>query len=155
MGFGTSVGGSDVNGDGFADVLVGASTYAGGQVDEGVVVAFFGQANFASKATGSINNSNRVVEGGVEGARLGLWVAGAGDVNGDGYGDVIAVASGDPVFPPSRPPQTGKWLLLAGGGAALTPIWTKASTFFEHFQSGTAGDVNGDGEGSESRRSGT
>jgi len=82
--FGYSVGtAGDVNGDGFADVIVGAAGYDNGQVNEGAAVVYHGSA------TGLSLTINWGDEGDQEGAEFGHRVGAAGDVNGDGYSDVI------------------------------------------------------------------
>ena len=84
---GTSVAGAgDVNGDGFADVIVGAPLYDNGQDNEGAAFVYFGGA-------GPFNTTaDAQLEANQAGAVLGISVAGAGDVNGDGFAVVIAGA---------------------------------------------------------------
>lgn len=80
--FGTSVAGAgDVNGDGYADILVGAPNFGSRQLDEGRVYVYLGSA--AGIATDAAPAAT--LESNQEGARFGVSVAGAGDVNGDGY----------------------------------------------------------------------
>lgn len=82
--FGRSVSGAgDVNGDGFADVLVGASLNDQGGIDAGAVYIF----------SGLDGTSLGVVYGAVPGGFFGASVGSVGDVNNDGYADVIAGAS--------------------------------------------------------------
>src|SRR4029434_9610682 len=73
----------DVNGDGFSDVMVGASAYDNGQLDEGRAYAYLGSAAGLSTAAAWTAESDQVS------ANFGLTVATAGDVNGDGFSDVI------------------------------------------------------------------
>ena len=89
--FGRSVSGAgDVNGDGFADVIVGAWGWDGGENEEGAVFVFLGSA------TGIVGSNpadaHAQIESNQAGARLGWSVSGAGDVNGDGFGDIVAGA---------------------------------------------------------------
>ena len=84
-------GAGDVNGDGYGDVIVGARNYDAGQTDEGAAFVFLGSAlgvarGIPASAAVATLQSNQA------GALLGLSVAGAGDVNGDGYADVIVGA---------------------------------------------------------------
>jgi len=81
---GVSVSGiGDLDGDGVPDLLVGASRAdPNGLVDAGSVLVFSG-------ATG---NKILVVNGSVFGGMLGSFVAAAGDLDGDGVGDILAGA---------------------------------------------------------------
>lgn len=76
----------DVNGDGYDDVIVGAPFYTYGQNNEGAAVLSLGSANGISSGKGIILEANQA------GAEFGHAVSEAGDVNGDGYGDVIVGA---------------------------------------------------------------
>jgi FG-GAP repeat protein/VCBS repeat protein len=84
--FGASVSGAgDLNGDGFADLLVGASEAdAIGLTDSGSAYLFSG-------ASGSLMFQ---WDGSATGDRLGHSVSSAGDLDGDGFGEVIAGAPG-------------------------------------------------------------
>jgi len=74
--YGTSVrAAGDVNGDGYADIIVGDASE-----DIATVYVYHGGAD------GLLLEPATVLTGSTE---FGLSVAGAGDVNGDGYGDVV------------------------------------------------------------------
>jgi FG-GAP repeat len=85
-----SVAGADVNDDGYSDVIVGASLYDAGETDEGAAFVFLGSAS--GIADGNPGNAAAQLESNQAGAGLGTDVAAAGDVNGDGYADVIVSA---------------------------------------------------------------
>jgi len=89
---GSVAGAGDVNGDGYADVIVGAPNYDSGEVDEGAAFVFLGSSS--GVASGSPATAAATLQSNQVGAQLGGSVAGAGDVNGDGYADVIVGASG-------------------------------------------------------------
>ncbi|MHC4984403.1 MAG: integrin alpha, partial [Planctomycetota bacterium] len=85
--FGQSVASAgDVNGDGYADVIVGANYYTNGQYREGCAFAYYGSPS------GLPSSFDWMTEGNQKNASYGISVAGAGDVNGDGYSDVIVGA---------------------------------------------------------------
>ncbi len=75
-----------MNGDGYGDVLVSAHLFDNGDYDEGIVYAYLGSP------MGLATSPAWFAEGNQNSAYFGYSVAGAGDVNGDGYGDVIVGA---------------------------------------------------------------
>jgi hypothetical protein len=76
----------DVNGDGFSDIIVGAVVYDNGQTDEGRAFVYHGSA------TGVAMAAAWTAEGDQTNANFGYSVAAAGDLNGDGFSDVIVGA---------------------------------------------------------------
>lgn len=132
-------GAGDVDGDGFDDVLVGAWWHTNTAQDEGAVYFYRGGPN------GLQLTEDLRIEGGIASGLFGGSVAGAGDVNGDGYADVLIGASGDneaPVPPP------GRAFLYYGSPTGLS---TSADWTFSSGQPGSqlsvarVGDLNGDG----------
>jgi len=132
----------DVNGDGYSDVIVGANSYDGGQEDEGRAYAYLGSA------TGLAAAAAWTVESDQAGGAMGISVALAGDVNGDGYSDVIVGAH----LADNGEIDEGRayGFLGSASGLSTSPDWTaesdQASAFFGFSVAG-AGDVNGDGYG--------
>ncbi len=101
--FGISVAtAGDVNGDGYADVIVGAPEYDNGVTNEGRAYVYLGDASGLATSPAWTAESRQA------GSYFGGCVATAGDVNGDGYADVIVGASGydngqsSPKFPRPR-----------------------------------------------------
>jgi len=141
MRFGTSVSGAgDINGDGFDDILVGAPDCDNGQTDEGCVYVYLGSAN------GLSSSPDWVKDGDMSNAGFGYSVDGVGDVNGDGFDDLI-VTSYSYVIDEFN---GGKAYLFLGGlnGLADTPSWVGESNIAKDgygYSSAGAGDVNGDG----------
>ncbi|MCB9689948.1 MAG: FG-GAP repeat protein, partial [Alphaproteobacteria bacterium] len=136
--FGTSVASAgDVNGDGYDDVIVGAPSYTNGQWHEGAVYVYLGSAAGLSAAPSLVLESN------LAGIQFGTSVASAGDVDGDGYDDVVV---GAPVYDGAR----GAVALYLGSAAGLSavPAWTatsnQAGSYFGSSVA-SAGDVDGDG----------
>jgi hypothetical protein len=129
-----------VNGDGFSDFLIGAPDYSNGQSFEGRAYVYSGSAS------GPSATPSWIVESDQDGAQLGNSLAAAGDVNADGYGDVVVGASRyNPVWS-----DGGRVLLFLGssGGLATSPAWfTQGSQHFAlvGWSVASAGDVNGDG----------
>jgi len=124
-GFGTAVAGAgDVNGDGYADLVVTAPPANAAYI-------YFGGA------AGVTNTPSQTISVTLTGITFGPGLAGAGDVNGDGYGDV-AVGSY----------MTQAVYVFLGGasGLAATPQvkLTGAGSSFGFGVAG-AGDMNGDG----------
>lgn len=139
--FGVSVASAgDVNGDGFSDILVGAPDYDNGQIDEGRAYLFHGSAS------GVATTANWTTESNQNGAAYGSSLAGAGDVNGDGYSDVIVGA----FLYDNGQTDEGRAFVYHGSasGLATTANWTAESNqaSAEYGVSvSSAGDVNGDG----------
>ncbi len=141
--FGYSVAAArDVNGDGYADVIVGAYGYDDGQVDEGRAYVFHGSAAGLSTSAAWTAEANRA------GALFGSSVSAAGDVNGDGYGDVIVGA----LAYDNGEAYEGRAYVYHGSAAGLAPSadWSAESNQASALFGGSvsaAGDVNGDGYG--------
>ncbi|MBP7149085.1 MAG: FG-GAP repeat protein [Acidobacteria bacterium] len=139
--FGYSCAGAgDVNGDGYSDVLVSAYLYDGGQVDEGKVHAYYGSAGGLPPAP------SWTVEGNVAGGFFGACAVGAGDVNGDGYADVLISSPGYG----NGETGEGRILVFPGSpaGLATTPAWSfESNQVNAHLgvSASPAGDTNGDG----------
>ncbi len=140
--FGYSVASAgDVNGDGYADVIIGARLYENPQVDEGRAYVYLG----SSEGLGAV--PAWTAEPDQDRAAFGSSVASAGDVNGDGYDDVIV---GAPDFDSTSGTDEGRAFLYLGSAAGPSVLadWSAGSGLYSSaygFSVASAGDVNGDG----------
>ncbi|MCK6530368.1 FG-GAP-like repeat-containing protein [Myxococcota bacterium] len=139
--FGYSVSSAgDVNGDGYADVVVGASAYSDGESFEGAAFLYLGSPSGLSASASWTAESDQA------NAYFGTSVSSAGDVNGDGYGDVVVGAY---AHDQGETDEGGAFLYLgSSSGLSASASWTaesdQESTSFGYSVS-SAGDVNGDG----------
>jgi hypothetical protein len=141
-GAGFSVAGAgDVNGDGRADVIVGAWQASNGRSDAGSAYVIFGKTTTTSVDLKSLGSSGFRIDGAWAGDWAGYSVSGAGDVNGDGRADVIVGT------------YYGKAAYVVLGKATTTRVDLRTlGATGSRFDAPTrvlsvagAGDVNGDG----------
>lgn len=78
----------DINGDGYDDMIAGSPDYENGEQSEGRIQVYLGSASGFSSTPSWIYESNSM------NARMGASVASAGDINGDGYSDILVGAPG-------------------------------------------------------------
>jgi hypothetical protein len=133
--FGESVAGAgDVNGDGYNDFLIGSKAH---NSSAGRIAICFGAASLTSVTMLFVNGS-------AANDQFGDTVASAGDVNHDGYDDILAGASG-------AGSSTGSVTLFLGGAAFdVTPdeiLTGEGSAQFFGASVSAAGDLNHDGYG--------
>jgi gliding motility-associated-like protein len=156
-GFAKSLAGvGDINGDGFDDVIIGAPFQLGVLPNEGKVYVYIGSKTGLLPTPFNILNcpiNGQFGNGGFTGPLFGSIVAGAGDVNGDGFSDVI-VSAGLTDLVSNR---DGAVLLYYGGAAGLpslpnitlrnTEPISNSRNVYSTFGGGisSAGDINGDG----------
>ena len=82
---------TDVNGDKYADIVVGAPHYdaaVGSRANVGRVYVFFGRATTEWPSSIVASEADRLYESQTAGLQLGKRVAAIGDVNDDGIGDI-------------------------------------------------------------------
>lgn len=125
----------DLNGDGYADVVVGLPNLSGGG---GRVYGFFGSETGPSRTPSWTVTRSEL--------GFGRSVAAAGDVNGDGYDDILVGATSASATMPSG----GAVAIFLGGSAG--PSSTPATTLGSHAtddgfgsQVWGPGDLNDDG----------
>lgn len=132
--FGWSVGAAgDINGDGYSDLIVGGY-YWNGLMDEGRAHVYYGGSGGLSTTPAWTAQSDQ------DGSQFSQSVGAAGDVNGDGYSDVII---GSPKYNSER----GRTYVYHGdaNGLGAFPAWTADGYSYFGMPVGIAGDVNGDG----------
>ncbi|MHC4636580.1 MAG: hypothetical protein ACYTBV_03630 [Planctomycetota bacterium] len=146
----------DVNGDGYEDIIVGASMAA--RFDRsraGVVYIVFGGMNFpVNPDIDLVSEADVLIYGALAGDRLGEAL-GAGDVNGDGIDDIIIGAPA--AHTPDGLSPTGKFYVIFGR-ASFPPFFDLAVDSpeviivgenlvgYPHYGIAVAtGDINGDG----------
>jgi MYXO-CTERM domain-containing protein len=88
-GVGSAVASGDIDGDGYADLVVGAPGGDSGGTDSGTVYILNGRASFAGSY--AYTSASSALYGVSSGDKLGMAVA-SGDVDGDGQDDVLAGA---------------------------------------------------------------
>ncbi|MBD3886394.1 FG-GAP repeat protein [Phormidium tenue FACHB-886] len=143
----------DVNGDGLADLIIGAPNAS----DSGKSYVVFGKANRTAINLSQIvaGVGGFVIQGEAGGDNAGFSVSGAGDVNGDGLADLII---GAPNASSSSKGQAGKSYVVFGKASGTEVELSQVATGLGGFVingeanndfSGTtvsrAGDVNNDG----------
>ncbi len=156
----------DVNGDGLNDFLIGAyAADPSGNADAGESYLIFGRASFggpvlelSSLASGD-GSQGFVINGRDAGDYSGVSVSSAGDVNGDGFDDLLISA---PSADPSGRDFAGESYLIFGRASFGGPVLELSSLASgdgsqgvvingidagddSGFSVSSAGDVNGDG----------
>lgn len=154
-------GAGDVNGDGIDDLLLGApdGPFDDGDTNDGEVHVLYGRAGTRGPidVTSLAEADGFTLFGDAQGTDFGFSVAAAGDVNGDGIGDVIVGASRGL----DRGADGGEAYVIYGSSDARGPIDLELLNEFDlpfgfairgdaafdatGFSVSGAGDVNGDG----------
>ena len=138
----------DINDDGYSDILIGAheSNTMGG----GTTYLIFGKTDGWAHDT-HLSNSDASFVGEDANDQAGNSVASAGDVNGDGYSDILIGApsndqggedSGQTYLILGRP---GGWAMDTDLSAADASFIGEAPYDWSGYSVASAGDVNGDG----------
>lgn len=134
----------DVNADGFPDMLIGDYYDTAAGTESGAAYLVYGTAERFTSATADLSSAVRF-QAAAEGDKFGFSVAGAGDLNNDGFDDFLIGAPGVSV-------SRGSVYLFYGKEAAFTGELSEgvelyngdAGDEFGYSMAGL-GDVNGDG----------
>jgi hypothetical protein len=133
--FGCSVSAGDFNGDGCDDCLVGAEKNSSTATAAGKAYIYWGDKNMT-------NSYSITMTGETANDRFGHLVSSVGDLNGDGYSDIIVVS-------PNNTSATGKAYLYFGGLLMDNTVEAtiKGEGIGDALASSVAssGDVNNDG----------
>lgn len=149
-------GAGDVNGDGLADLIVGADRAHPNGTKSGRSYVIFGKSDTTTIDLSSVTagSGGFVINGEAVGDYSGFSVSGAGDVNGDGLADLLVGARG--ASPNGM--ESGRTYVVFGK-TSTTPVNLSAVRFglggfaingqtaydFSGSSVAAAGDVNGDG----------
>ncbi|AOP34941.1 hypothetical protein A0128_14460 [Leptospira tipperaryensis] len=143
--FGDRIGSGDFNGDGYADMLIGAqASPAFGTIGAAFIFHSSGQNGILSQNLLSGGSYNTLIQGQNGGERLGSMVLG-GDVNNDGYDDAILTSpwvNGLGYIFYSQGPSGVPSKNLGAGGLADIKYLGAADNFGS---SSSVGDINADG----------
>jgi len=126
----------DVNGDGYADLIIGAPNYNG--QNQGRIYIYYGSSTGLSSSPDYATGEDVLSD-------FGYSVKPAGDINGDGFDDVVV---GAPRYPNDN--FKGRVYIFEGSQSGLSPTPSISYTGDANgdwlgFSIGGAGDVNNDG----------
>lgn len=149
LGYAVSILG-DVNGDGYADVMIGAPKNDDSASGAGKAYLFFGDK---SGLSGELDpdSADVIISGSASNNYFGWSIAGPGDVNGDGYDDILIGAK----WNNEAGTRAGKVYLIYGRAfssqtfsLSSADATFKGSAAYDYLGTAVsgAGDVNGDGK---------
>ena len=153
-------GAGDVNGDGLADLIIGAKFDDPNGEDSGASTVVFGKADGVAIELSAIeldsNSGGFVINGVSAGDKSGDYVSGAGDVNGDGLADLIIGSQTDGPNGNNSGASTVVFGKADGTAVELSAIESSvnargfvingvATNNYSGVSVSGAGDVNGDG----------
>lgn len=160
LGLGGSMTSGDVNGDGVADLVIGARDGdPPSRTQGGEVYVIYGTASLPSQIDLSAGDQDVILLGGNAYDYLGRGGAMAvGDLNGDGIGDIV-VGAGDADGPSNARGQAGEAYVvfgsatlpasidMANGDQDVTVYGRRSNDFLSRSHNVDIADLNGDGYG--------
>ena len=124
-----------MNGDGYADVIVGARNYSNGEASEGAAFLFLGNSSGVSASP------SWSAEGDQSNAWFGYNSSMAGDINADGYADVLVSA---PQFDGGETDEGRVYLYIGSpSGLGSSPSWQPQSASLVQPRSGALTSPSG------------
>jgi len=137
----------DVNGDGYDDLMIGAYNNDDSFTNAGKIYLFFGnEIDWDNEI--SLSRADASFLGCGVGHRAGTAIAGAGDVNNDGYDDILISAPEATLY--SNEPLVGITYLILGkasGWSANTSLWNADASFIgENIDDYSGMDIDGGGD---------
>ena len=140
------MGSGDINNDSFSDLIIGAYANGYGGGTSGKTYLIYGPVN---ENNVNISNANASWHGEAAGDNSGITVAGVGDVNNDGFGDIVIGASSND----DGGDSSGKIYLIYGPtydtninlSNANASWYGESGGDFLGWSLSKAGDVNNDG----------
>ncbi len=147
--FGSALEIGDVDGDGLADLVVGAPKHDSvGQPDSGCTYMFRGGPTLGSR---NADAADHAIDGVLAGDRVGARIA-CGDLDGDGSIDLVLGASGVDVQGPVLRHDAGRVYVLLGGSPLDPMSLTTAAIVLDGVRNGdrfgeavSVADLDGDG----------
>lgn len=150
----------DINGDGFEDLLIGAykaDAFQNARQNAGDSYVIFGGESLPSTIDlGNLGSAGVTIYGADINDLSGISVSGAGDVNGDGFDDLL-IGARYADGPENTRSSAGDSYLIFGGpslptsinlanlGSAGVTIFGVETTDWSGFALSNGGDINGDG----------
>ncbi len=136
----------DLNGDGKAELLVGAELNDAGGADAGAVYVVFGKSTTSEVLLSALGTGGFRIRG-IAGEHAGSAVAGIGDVNGDGRADILVGAeAGNKAYVVFGKADTTEVLLSAvAAGSGGFVINAEAAGDLSGMTVAAGGDLNRDG----------
>ncbi|MGQ9582626.1 MAG: FG-GAP-like repeat-containing protein [Thermoplasmatota archaeon] len=136
--FSASLAAGDFNGDGAADLAVGAPNMKEGNVETGAVAIYFAGRSGIDPLARPL-----VLWGPGDRSRFGASLACPGDMDGDGTDDLLVGAPS--ASRPTGAQKVGMVMVLLTGRNQTIPIWGEAAGGNFGYSLAPAGDVDGDG----------